>query len=155
MVWRRANLQILRLDREAAEEEGGDSHDPGLNAYEYDELARRLPVFCVSSRAYQKLSGRLDEDSFQVDGFSDTRATEIPQLQEHVKELTQEGRRVASLKFLNELSQLLGPMTVWAAEDNSISLNLKHKKADRAFLEDRFVVLKKVGAHPPWWPFLF
>ncbi|KAI7342216.1 hypothetical protein KC354_g16519 [Hortaea werneckii] len=53
---------IRELDQENAEEEDPEHFDPEEDLRDYDEVARNLPVFCVSSRAYQKLSGRLKKD---------------------------------------------------------------------------------------------
>ena len=49
---------------------------------DYDEVAASLPVFCVSSRAYQRLMGRMKKDK-DVHGFIDVDATEVPSLQRH------------------------------------------------------------------------
>ncbi|KAI6827790.1 hypothetical protein KC340_g9470 [Hortaea werneckii] len=53
---------IRELDQENAEEEDPEHFNPEEDLRDYDEVARNLPVFCVSSRAYQKLSGRLKKD---------------------------------------------------------------------------------------------
>ena len=54
---------------EIAAEEDAEGFDPEADARDYDEVARSLPVFCVSSRAYQKLSGCLKKDP-NVPGFT-------------------------------------------------------------------------------------
>ena len=54
---------IKELDQENAEEEDPDNFDPEEDIRDYDEVARTLPVFCVSSKAYQKLSGRMKVSS--------------------------------------------------------------------------------------------
>ena len=48
---------IKELDQELAEEEDQANFNPDVDARDYEEVARSLPVFCVSSRAYQKLQG--------------------------------------------------------------------------------------------------
>jgi hypothetical protein len=63
------------LDEENAEEENPD-FDPEEELRDYDKVAKDLPVFCVSSRAYQKLSGRLVKDN-TVRGFTDVEQTEV------------------------------------------------------------------------------
>lgn len=48
---------IKELDQEVAEEEDAANFDPDVDKRDYEEVARSLPVFCVSSRGYQKLQG--------------------------------------------------------------------------------------------------
>ncbi|EAW23182.1 uncharacterized protein NFIA_018830 [Aspergillus fischeri NRRL 181] len=66
------------------------------------EFEGDLPVFCVSTKAYQKLQGRLQRNEPQVAGFTELEQTEIPQLQAHCIRLT-EGPREAS-RLLQETS---------------------------------------------------
>jgi chromosome segregation ATPase len=47
---------IKEIDQELAEDADADAFDPTKDIRDYEEVARNLPVFCVSSRAYQKLS---------------------------------------------------------------------------------------------------
>ncbi|KAI7516520.1 hypothetical protein KC331_g22048, partial [Hortaea werneckii] len=91
---------IRELDQENAEEEDPEHFNPEEDLRDYDEVARNLPVFCVSSRAYQKLSGRLKKDK-DVPGFDDVQQTEMPQLQAHCKKLTENGRQASCRRFLN------------------------------------------------------
>jgi hypothetical protein len=57
------------------EEEDTANFNPKVDARDYDEVARSLPVFCVSSRAYQKLMNRLQKGK-AVPGFKDVDETE-------------------------------------------------------------------------------
>jgi DNA repair exonuclease SbcCD ATPase subunit len=50
---------IREMDNEIQEEENPDNFDPEDEVRDYQQVAESLPVFCVSSRAYQKLSGRM------------------------------------------------------------------------------------------------
>ena len=109
---------IRELDQENAAEESPDEFDPEEDFRDYGEVARSLPVFCVSSRAYQKLSGRLQKDG-DVKGFSSPSQTEIPQLQAHCRKLTEAGRQDGCKSFLNSLSRLLTSLTLWASDDGS------------------------------------
>jgi hypothetical protein len=59
---------IKELDQENAAEEDEDNFNPDEELRDYDKVAESLPVFCVSSRAYQKMSGRLAKDD-GVPGF--------------------------------------------------------------------------------------
>jgi hypothetical protein len=69
---------IKELDQEVAEEIDEASFNPEEDQRDYNEVARSLPVFCVSSRAYQKLSGRFKRDK-AVLGFSAPDQTEVSQ----------------------------------------------------------------------------
>lgn len=74
---------IKEIDQEIAAEEDEDNFNPENDVRDYDEVAKSLPVFCVSSRGYQKLQGRLRKDP-PVPGFTSIEETEIPALQAHV-----------------------------------------------------------------------
>lgn len=67
---------VKEMDHENAAEEDEDNFNPDNDLRDYDEVARSLRVFCVSSRAYQKLSGRLQKD-FDVPGFQSSEDTEV------------------------------------------------------------------------------
>lgn len=74
---------IKEIDQEIAAEEDEDNFNPEVEVRDYDEVAKSLPVFCVSSRGYQKLRGRHRKDPSVV-GFTNVEETEIPALQAHV-----------------------------------------------------------------------
>ncbi|KAI8631989.1 hypothetical protein F5Y19DRAFT_382458 [Xylariaceae sp. FL1651] len=114
-------MGIRELDQENAVEEDDTTFDPDQDIRDYDEVARSLPVFCVSSRAYQKLSGRLEKDDFQSHGFLTVEDTEVPKLQEHAKKLTEAGRASHCRRFLNDLSQLINSMKLWSENDGTMS----------------------------------
>jgi hypothetical protein len=122
--WSRARIRadfaegIKELDQENAAEENPEEFDPDEDIRDYEEVARSLPVFCVSSRAYQKLSGRLGKDG-DVNGFNTLTQTEIPGLQAHSRKLTEGGRHDGCKSFLNSLSRLLTSLTLWASDDGS------------------------------------
>ena len=121
---------IKELDQELAEEEDAANFNPDEDARDYDEVARSLPVFCVSSRAYQKLKGRLQKDK-SVPGFADVDETEIPLLQAHCRKLTEAGREAACKRFLTNLTQLLNSLRLWSSNDGSgrnlTNAQLKHE----------------------------
>ncbi|KAI4748386.1 hypothetical protein E4T50_01395 [Aureobasidium sp. EXF-12298] len=66
---------IKELDQETAADEDPDTFNPEEDLRDYEKVAKDLPVYCVSSRAYQKLSGRLVKDN-AVRGFTDVEQTE-------------------------------------------------------------------------------
>jgi hypothetical protein len=107
---------IKELDQEHAAEEDEDHFDPAEELRDYDQMANSLPVFCVSSRAYQKLRGRLRKDS-PVLGFPGLEETGIPGLQSHCRQLTAGGRIQTCRTFLLNFSQLLTTFDLWASND--------------------------------------
>lgn len=108
---------IKEIDQELAAEKDEENFDPDVEFRDYEEVARQLKVFCVSSRGYQKLQGRLKKDPV-VPGFKTIAETEIPQLQAHCEYLTKAGRIASCRRFLNNLSQLLNSLALWASSDN-------------------------------------
>lgn len=109
---------IKELDQEIAAEEDEENFNPDKDVRDYEEVAQSLPVFCVSSRGYQKLCGRLEKDA-EVTGFTTKEQTEIPLLQAHCEKLTETGRSANCRASLNKLSQLLNSMTMWASSDGT------------------------------------
>jgi len=133
---------IKELDQENAADEDEENFNPEEDLRDYDEVTRSLPVFCVSSRAYQKLCGRLQKDSMPP-GFKAVNETEIPQLQVHCKKLTEAGRASGCRTFLNNLSQLLNSLSLWAANDGTgMKLTDGQKKAEAVFLQSRLKELE-------------
>ena len=54
----------------------------------------------------------------------------MPQLQAHCKELTKEGRSADCRKFINNLSQLLNSLALWASSDGT-GENLSPEQRER------------------------
>lgn len=79
---------------------GEASFDPEQDLRDYDKVAESLPVFCVSSRAFQQMRGRMKKDNFNHNGYTCPEDTEVPQLQRHAQQLTEAGRVMTSRKFL-------------------------------------------------------
>lgn len=135
---------IRELDMENAEDENPDNFDPDEDIRDYDEVARSLPVFCVSSRAYQKLSGRLQKDS-DLPGFATKDQTEVPQLQAHCNKLTENGRAANCRRFLNSLNRLVSSLALWVSDDGSgPKLNAQQHDSEQRFLRRRLDDLERV-----------
>jgi hypothetical protein len=144
-------MGIKELDQEAAAEADEANFNPEEDIRDYNEVARSLPVFCVSSRAYQKLKDRLVKDDFQNGGFSTEEDTEVPSLIDHARKITEARRIAAAREFLNDLLRLLNSMYMWAAGDGSVNLTGQQRKAARRDLHIQLVRLesdwdKAVGA---------
>lgn len=82
----------------------------------YSTVSDALPVFCVSSTAYQDF---LDPLHCQPEGFEDPEATQIPQLRRHAITLTVTGRIRHCKQFLNKLIELLNSMRLWESAEIS------------------------------------
>lgn len=78
-------LGMKELDQEAAREEDHKNFILDEDIRDYDEFAKSLKVFCISSPAYRKLSGC----EKACPGFRALKETEIPQLLAHRKLLTE------------------------------------------------------------------
>lgn len=136
-----------RLDQENAVEEDEANFDPEVDLRDYDAVAASLPVFCVSSRAFQKLGGRLRKDDFDAGGFQSAEDTEVPQLQAHAKKLTEAGRAASSRRFLNSLMQLLNSMKMWASDEETEStVSSPDKGQEERRLRTQLQAMQKVSS---------
>ncbi|KAE8314943.1 hypothetical protein BDV41DRAFT_563275 [Aspergillus transmontanensis] len=105
---------IRELDQEFREDESRTTiSDTNLPVRNYGKLANELPVFCVSTKAYQKLCGRLRKEA-HITGFTKPDDTEIPQLQRHCINLTEKARQASALRFLAQLKRLFQSMSLWS-----------------------------------------
>ena len=140
---------IKELDQELAAEEDEENFNPDAETRDYDEVARGLPVFCVSSRGYQKLQGRLRKDP-NIAGFTTVEETEIPQLQAHCERLTETGRSANCRIFINKLSQLLNSLTLWASNDGtSANMTPEQRAREARYLQKGLKSLESVSARGP------
>lgn len=136
---------IRELDQELAAEEDEENFNPDADIRNYEEVARSLPVFCVSSRGYQKLQGRLKKDP-NIPGFKTLGETEIPQLQAHCKQLTVAGRTSNCKRFINNLSQLLNSLFIWASNDGtSTNMTADQRRREEKYLQKGLKELETVS----------
>lgn len=137
---------ILDLDEEfqAEENENSTGDDELQLTRDYDALERDLPVFCVSTRAYQKLRGRLRKEPV-VEGFKDFEDTELPHLQRHCIELTKKARKTSAFRFLTKLDQLLQSMSLWSSVTSPASVmpDVKTREVEAGFAK-AFSMLESV-----------
>ena len=140
---------IKELDQELAAEEDEENFNPDVEARDYEEVAHSLPVFCVSSRGYQKLQGRLRKDP-KVPGFKTVKETEIPQLQAHCEKLTETGRSANCRSFINKLSQLLNSLTLWASSDGSgANMTQEQRAREQMYMQKGLKTLESVSPRDP------
>ncbi|KAK1827808.1 hypothetical protein QBC39DRAFT_393544 [Podospora conica] len=97
---------VREMDQDTAIYDDEENFDPNEDVRDYRALAGHLPVFCVSSKAYQKMSGRLVKDE-NVEGFPNLADTGIPGLQNHALKIIESTRVVVCQRFLNELRRYL------------------------------------------------
>ncbi|KAL9016269.1 MAG: hypothetical protein Q9185_006391 [Variospora sp. 1 TL-2023] len=119
-----AGLKEFDLELAAEADENFKSGD---DLRDYGKLADSIPVFCVSSRGYQKLKGRLWKDG-NASAFPSIEETEIPMLQKHCIKITEAGRIANSHSFLNSLAQLLNSIALWASAGDGLT---EEQKATR------------------------
>lgn len=134
---------IKELDQETAADEDPDTFNPEEDLRDYEKVAKDLPVYCVSSRAYQKLSGRLVKDN-AVRGFTDVEQTEVPALKLHCKKLTEKVRSIKSRRFLTLLGQLCTSLALWSSNDGSgANKTDQQRDAEQRFLARKLKDLEK------------
>lgn len=101
---------IREIDEGEAQDD--ESYDPSVENRDYGEVARSLPVFTISTKAFQQLCCPKKRET-QVAGFKTLLDTEIPQLIEHAKKLPEKGRIASRRAFLHEFLRLMGSLTLW------------------------------------------
>ncbi|KAF3022453.1 hypothetical protein E8E14_009036 [Neopestalotiopsis sp. 37M] len=122
---------IKELDHDYMNDEDFDPEDEIRN---YDQVAESLPVFCVSSIAYQTLSGRFRQDG-KTPGFQSLEETEVPQLQDHAIALTESARAETAKRFLGLAFQQLNSLSIWAISNTTQhQLGAAEKVAEKAHL---------------------
>jgi len=134
---------IKELDQENAQEEDEENFNPEVDLRDYDKVAQSLKVFCCSSRAYQQMRGRQQDDA-PILGFRNPEETEIPQLQQHCKMLTEGVRASNCRRFLTEIQQNLNSLSMWAQNDgSSLRFTDAQRRAEHKFLKSKLDGLDK------------
>lgn len=123
--------------------------DPDHKIRDYEEVARALPVFCVSSRAYQSEKGRTKSDK-KFEGLTEDN-TEIPLLLAHAQRIT-ESRRIANCKkSLNCSLLVFQSLKTWLeAKDTDMKITGEEAEAETHKLKQDLCELRKVMAYPSY-----
>ncbi len=133
------------LTRNRLDQRGHDNDpdfDPEKDLRDYQKLQDSLQVFCVSSRAFQKLRDPSRHDGLHsFAGFQDEEDTEIPQLQAHLRALSEKRRRGILKNFLVGLERELNSMEMRISGGKPLIPN--------THLEGHYAALKKVRHFPP------
>ncbi len=132
----------MDLQNEAEADEGSG---PKLFQRDYREIAKKLPVFCVSSKAYQKLSGRLKNDE-RIIGFPHIEDTEIPALQVHALSIAHQMRAATCRRFLGDLGRFLTSLHLQVIQsDQPLKLADDLRAKELQCLNSAIAKLKRVG----------
>jgi hypothetical protein len=135
---------IETIDVKNAVEEFRNGFDKNQGARDYVTIADSPPIYCVSSLAYRYLSNRQKQDT-KVQGFTDIKQSEIPQLRNHYEKLTEAGITTACKNFQHRFSQLLSSMTDSTLNDNTLITFSKDEHAVAIdFLAQRLQALEKL-----------
>lgn len=103
-----------RIDEAGKDEDDVNGALP-IKKRDYDLVAKSLPVFSISSKAYQQLERGLDQCVNPVSGFINTEDTGIPALQAHTKALTMEDQIRKYKSFLTDFLTVLSSLAVVTA----------------------------------------
>ncbi|KAK1569452.1 tat pathway signal sequence [Colletotrichum navitas] len=105
--------------KELKEESASDDNDVFLKDEapppDYEKIKANLPVFCISSRTYQKLNGMMQNEDISTSGYKDVDDTGIPGLQAHAQKLTEAGRHARCRRVITKLHTLLTSIACWVA----------------------------------------
>jgi len=112
------SAEIASIDQELMQKANEDDFNPEEALRDYEELRARLPVFAISARAYQALS-RSAGESEQFRGLPTMQHTNIPQLQQHCRDLSTKARITSCDQFLTSLSELLNSLILWSGHGGS------------------------------------
>ncbi|KAI4596485.1 hypothetical protein KJ359_005239 [Pestalotiopsis sp. 9143b] len=121
---------LKESDQEFSMRENEELFDPQHDIRNYDAIALSFPVFCVSSRAYQKAEGRLLDDEKMI-GFPALKDTGIPQLQGHAKKLTLNARREIYRRYIKNFTQIVKTLHLWSEDHGGRSALTESEKRGR------------------------
>lgn len=115
----------------------GDAHLQTISSQaqstrDYDAIAQKAQVFCVSSKAHQD-SLRRRKERHNSSGPKETDITGISQLKKYCISLTENPRLRNATKFLDDLSMLLNSISLWISEKRREALVIQ--KEDFELLE--------------------
>ncbi|KAA8631032.1 hypothetical protein SMACR_01969 [Sordaria macrospora] len=126
---------LKELDEESLSGQGEGGHDNSYTRRDYQAIAARLPVFCVSGRAYQRMSGMLRNDE-PTTGYLSLEETEITALQQHAQRTVANTRTDTCHWYLTNLHSLVSQLMVQVlTADKPLDLAKDLKDEELAFLE--------------------
>lgn len=132
------------MDQEAADQENEELAVPGQAHRDYSEVAKSLKVFCVSSWDYHKAPQRHEEGKVPPE-FDAWNETEVPQLQQHTKQLTEENRKRHCKRFRAKFLPMHQALETWCHERvDKVQLAEGEKKVEADWIDDNLGTVKQV-----------
>lgn len=124
---------------------------------DYSLVAQSLPVFTLSSRAFQQLQRRVDQCQAPVSGFFSSEDTELPKLQRYTKQLTREDQIQKHKAYLNDFLTLLASIVVVTSACSQLDafgkpateLTQEQKHKEEEHLRIRINDVTQVCSYPP------
>ncbi|TKW49160.1 Nuclear GTPase SLIP-GC [Colletotrichum tanaceti] len=104
---------IKEVDDATASDQNDVFFMPDKPLRDYEKVKAGLRVFCISSRAYQKLNGMIQNVEFDTGGYRNSDDTGIPDLQAHAQKLTESHRNARCREILTKLRILLTSIECW------------------------------------------
>ncbi|GJC85362.1 nuclear GTPase SLIP-GC [Colletotrichum liriopes] len=111
---------IRDLDEANTADQSDVFFNPDQPRRDYNKIKTGLPVFCISSRAYQKLKGMMQNEDFNTSGYRSLDDTGIPGLQAHAQKLTESNRNARCRQILTKLWSLLTSIACWITGNDII-----------------------------------
>ncbi|WQF89186.1 Putative P-loop containing nucleoside triphosphate hydrolase, dynamin [Colletotrichum destructivum] len=104
---------IREVDEATSPDQNDVFYIPDKPPRDYEKVRDGLHVFCISSRAYQKLNGMMQNVDFDTGGYGNSDDTGIPSLQTHAQKLTESHRNSRCREILVKLQTLLASIACW------------------------------------------
>ncbi|KAJ0318258.1 hypothetical protein COL5a_010716 [Colletotrichum fioriniae] len=137
-------IGLRELDDELiAEQQSGEASPNIQESTNYEQIGRELAVFCISSRGYQQLRGRMKKDA-RVLGFNSLDDTGVPGLRNHTLSLTADIQACYFKSHLNDIGRVLQGLDLFLAGDEaSLKLSEAERKEECQFLKTALKNLHK------------
>lgn len=104
---------IKEIDEEGSATD--PDYNPSIQKRDYAEVAQSLPVFCISSKAYQQLRKNTSGES-RMEGFTCMEDSEIPGLKDHAKTSALAGQLRSTKAYVNQFMHIMNSLTLWTNE---------------------------------------
>lgn len=132
--------ELKDVDRESAEDSSADLPSRAARYRQYETLARNLPVFCVSSDAYQTLCGNSTNNRAAY-GFGAEADTGVPALLAHCASLTEITRIASCKRFLQGFARLCHSIRLEMSCESKLADQKKRKQNQAQELLKKYMKL--------------
>jgi len=106
-------IMYVKKTDEQLRPESSRTGDIPVDYRDYSQVEKALPVFVVSSKAFQVLSGDQQDDKIAIHGFLSIEDTEVPALQQHCSSLTFRARALTVKRTLIQSDLALPSIIEW------------------------------------------